>query len=251
MNRLLRLALEAAGRGYSPDRVVADPEINAAFLAECRRRGLLQTDAELNRLLLNLRKCGELSDYRSRRTMIRDLGEYRFAAEMTARFLERQHSTSLDNILCDPVLASEFDRLATELCPGPSPFEYRWVALGLRKSRRLQPELLARISPPTKVIRWPVTSLQVEQVPAEQGLYSFLTSSTSLYVGESRNLRTRIKTHLDHSDNKGLARWLWEHGPEEMFLEVQTLEESATVLARRALEKELIRRCQPLFNVDT
>ncbi len=74
-------------------------------------------------------------------------------------------------------------------------------------------------------------------------------SSGALYIGEAENLFKRLKKHLDHSDNKGLARWMWEHGMDDVQLEVQVLAAETKTIVRRALETELIRSRLPLFNV--
>jgi excinuclease UvrABC nuclease subunit len=86
-------------------------------------------------------------------------------------------------------------------------------------------------------------------VPSEQGLYLFHTRDSCLYVGEAENLRNRIGKHLDHSDNKGLARWIWEQGNAELFIELQILDFNTTQRVRRALEQELIRGRNPVFNI--
>ena len=49
MKSKLIAAFEATCQKFSPDRVVADPELNAAFLAECSRLGLTGSAATLNR----------------------------------------------------------------------------------------------------------------------------------------------------------------------------------------------------------
>ncbi len=240
----------AASNGFSPDRVVADPELNARFIAECRAGKLTDSALELNHGLLNLRKQGLLAGLRpSKRTIIRNLSDYKFAAEIAVRFLERRDGVTLDAIICDPGLAAEFDRFASEITPGFSPLEYRWAALYLRKQKRLGPELLARIAPPIKVIQVAVPDLQLDTLPVGQGLYVFFDSTATLYVGEASNLRVRLKKHLDHSDNKGLAVWLWEFGPDDLHLEIQVLEPSTSTRVRKALEMELIRSRNAVFNV--
>jgi site-specific DNA-methyltransferase (adenine-specific) len=52
---------------------------------------------------------------------------------MSARYLERRRGVSLDDLICDPDIAAEFDKLASELAPGFTSLEYRWAALALRK----------------------------------------------------------------------------------------------------------------------
>ena len=47
-------AFRYASHGFSPDRVVADPDLNREYLSECSRLGLGLDVATLNRSLLNL-----------------------------------------------------------------------------------------------------------------------------------------------------------------------------------------------------
>jgi GIY-YIG catalytic domain len=243
-------AFDVVSQGFSADRAVADPGINERFISECRNQGLQESAANLNRALLNLRKRGGLSGRkRSKRTHFSDEDEYRFAAEIAVRFLERRHTISLDGIICDPERAAEFDELAKDIIPGYSSLQYRWAALNLRKAKRLEPEIVARIAPPIRVVTYKVDGIAIEQLPTSQGLYLFFAAGELLYVGETENLRSRLKKHLDHSDNKGLARWMWEFGTGGLHLEIQVLEEGTDTRARRALELELIRSRAPVFNV--
>src|SRR6218665_3404071 len=85
--------------GYSPDRVVADPVLNALFLEECRKQGLADNSVTLNRSLLNSRKAGYLRGLKSKRTVFPDRDEYTFAAEIAARVIERRTGCTLDAIL--------------------------------------------------------------------------------------------------------------------------------------------------------
>jgi predicted GIY-YIG superfamily endonuclease len=243
-------AFDAVSDGFSTDRVVADPAFNQRFIAECRRHGLQDSIADLNRALLNLRKSGALAGRaRSKRTHVPDADEYRFAAEIAVRFLERRDEISLDQIICDPDRVTEFDDVAQRIAPGYSPLQYRWAALGLRKAKKLEPELVGRIAPPIHVTNLRVSEIASEDLPVSQGLYLFFAADQLLYVGETENLRKRLKKHLEHSDNKGLARWIWEFGIEKLHLEMQILEDKTETRVRRALELELIRSRQPIFNI--
>jgi site-specific DNA-methyltransferase (adenine-specific) len=251
MKSVIRQAFEAVRDGYAADRVVADPTLNQHFVSECRRRGLEFPVCTLNRALLNLRKGGRLAgSTRSRKTSFYDEEDYQFASEIAVRFLERRDRITLDDIICDPEIAGEFDRVAAQISPGFTSLQYRWAALNLRKRRALRPEIIAHALPSKSVTVTRVDILAVGDVPVEQGIYIFYEPSQTLYVGEATNLRNRIKKHLDHSDNKGLARWLWEHEMTEVFLELHVLESSVATRVRRALEAELIMTRQPVFNIQ-
>jgi hypothetical protein len=245
----LREAYLAVCQGYSPDRVVADPILNMDFVRECNNRGLTLPASQLNRCLLNLRKAGALRGLKSQKTEFDDVDEYLFAAEIAARILERMKGCSLDDIICDPEITAEFDSIASQLSPGYDALKYRWAALNLRKTKNLRPELVAHVVPAEIVTFGRVRDLNLNEVPSRQGLYIFHTQAETLYVGEAVNLRNRIGKHLDHSDNKQLARWLWEFGIENVFLELQILSETTTLKTRRALESELIASRSPIFNV--
>jgi hypothetical protein len=250
MTASIAKAFDAASDGFSTDRVVADPGLNLRFIAECRQRGLKDSIADLNRALLNFRKKGGLTGRsRSKRTHFQDEDDYRFAAEIAVRFMERRDGISLDTIISDPEKATEFDEVSGRIAPGYSPLKYRWAALNLRKARRLEPELAARIAPPIDVINVSVSEIVSDELPPSQGLYLFIAADYLLYVGETENLRKRLKKHLEHSDNKGLARWMWEFGTESLHLEMHILKDNTEARIRKALELELIRSRQPVFNV--
>jgi hypothetical protein len=250
MNVAIIGALDAASNGYSPDRVIADPELNQRFITECRLRGLDDPAEVLNRILLNLRKRGGLTGRpRSKRTHFGDEDEYRFASEIAARFLERRDGISLDAIICHPNKVAEFDKVAARIAPGYSPLQYRWAALGLRKTKKLTPEIVGRIARPEDVINIPISEVIPDELPLSQGLYLFIATDQLLYVGEIENLRKRLKKHLEHSDNKGLARWIWEYGTESLHLEMQILKAGTEQQIRKALELELIRSRLPIFNI--
>jgi site-specific DNA-methyltransferase (adenine-specific) len=237
--------------GYSPDAVIANPRLNAQFLAAYRELRAEGTDFEVNHCLYNLRKSGALEDYpTTRRVRVANRDEYEFAAEIAARFLERRHNTTLDRVICDPALVQELDRLAQELAPGFSPFDYRFAALGLRKKRRLRPEVAPHLLHAIRVESFRVADLDLDAIPRSQGIYLFYYRGGGLlYIGEALNLRDRIRKHLDHSDRRELAHWLWEHGIDDLYVEIHVLPDGTTNAGRKALELDLVRSRSPRFNI--
>ncbi len=249
MIHAIEQALRDCGRGYSPDRIVADRELNEEFIRSCRRNGLAISVQEINHKLLNLRKAGGLSNYRTtRRTQVGPVDDFRFAAEISARYMEKEYKLKLDDILCDPDLANEFDNHANEIAPGFSSLQYRWAALNLRKTRKLRPEIVSQILDCDQITLGPIARTNPNELPTAPGVYVFYTNNTTLYVGESGNLKRRVMKHLEHSDNKHLARWFWDQGQENIILELHVLPENSTVVQRRALEAELITSRRAVFN---
>ena len=233
----------------SVDYVIADLMMNSRFIQACRSRAVQASDREINLELMNARKAGDLRGVRSKRTIVIRQDEYRFAAETAVRFLERRDETSLDRILCDPAMASEFESIASSIAPGYSPFQYRWAALALRKIRKLRPELVSRIVPRVTIRRFHVAALDLSLIPSSQGIYLFGSQDSALYIGEASNLFKRVSKHLDHSDNKGFARWLWDKGFNDLHMEIHVLPDETPSITRKALEAEMIRSRRPLFNI--
>ncbi len=186
--------------GFSADRVVADPDRNEDFVAACKQIGLSGDGRIWNRLLFRLRKAGKLVHIKTtERTDISwtDCDQYIFASEIALQSLiDDDRAESLDEILCDPMLAAEFDARASSYAPGCSPLEYRWAALKLRKQAkfaRTSAQVLRRLKPRFEKFT-PIESLNFDEVPDSPGVYIVSEDSDkSLYVGESLRLRERLK----------------------------------------------------------
>lgn len=250
MLAIIREAFLEVYDGYSSDRVIADPELNNIFLTTCHNKGLNNRGEEINRRLLNVRKSGSFSDIKTtRKSLFRNQSDYSFASEIAIRFLERRDGVTLDQVICSPKRSLEFDEIADKICPGYTPLQYRWAALYLRKKRKLKPETLSHVCRPLDVIISKAEMVNSIDIPIKQGLYIFFDSNKVLYVGESINLRNRLKKHLDHSDNKGLAHWIWDHGEDDLNIEIQILPADTTTRVRKAMEYELITSRNPLFNI--
>ena len=105
MRQTVRDAFLSVRGEHSPDVVIADPDLNQEFLGECQAG--LSDPPVLNQCLLNLRKSSQLQGIKSKRMVLRNQEDYRFASEIAVRFLERRDQVSLDQVLCDPVRAAE------------------------------------------------------------------------------------------------------------------------------------------------
>ena len=75
-----------------------------------------------------------------------------FASEIAwQKLLDDERATSLDEILCDPALAADFDALARRYAPGFSSLDYRWAALKLRKQAEIARSRAARLRVPARL----------------------------------------------------------------------------------------------------
>jgi site-specific DNA-methyltransferase (adenine-specific) len=193
--------------GFSPDRVVTDPQLNRVFTEACRHLDLVGDARHWNTSLFRLRKTGKLAHVQTwRRTTLSwdECDQYVFASEVAWQsMINSEIASSLDEILCDPNLASQFDELARQFAPGHDSLEYRWAALKIRKeakSARCRAEVLT--APRRFGEMRPIDQLDTASLPADSaGLYLLSESSTrKLYVGETLDLRHRIELIYQQSN---------------------------------------------------
>lgn len=250
----VRDAFAAVHDGWSPDEVLVRDDLNAAFVARCRKSQPDADETDINWMLLNLRKAGQLPDAATKQVTLHH-EDYAHAAEIAARQLYDKYQLSIDRILCDPKLRLEFDRIAHGVTPDVPAYELRKAALALRKARQLRPELVARVAAWNRQVLT-LSAKQVladpRQIPNTPGIYIFRDASGYLYIGESEDLRARVTKHLDHSDRKSLARYLWQQGSDGVTVELHAFDPDSNLRnkeMRRALESELIRSRQPRFNI--
>jgi len=191
-------AYSAAHDGFSTDYLLANPDLNASFVAECKHLGVPGDAVVWNQTLLRVRKNGGLPRLTKRphRATLREMDPYSFASEVALLQMTVSCDYSLDDILCDPELAEMFDEIAERFAPGYTPLQYRWAALALRKramrSKRaaegfkgwLQ-ERLPKAVPVGKFKR------AGHEVP---GVYTLVgPNDLNLYVGETFNLADRVE----------------------------------------------------------
>ena len=64
------------------------------------------------------------------------MDRFGFASEVAWRLMAIDYNKTLDDILCSPQFAAEFDRLAAEFGPDETiqPIDYRRAALSVRKT---------------------------------------------------------------------------------------------------------------------
>lgn len=190
-------AFRTTHEGFSADRVVADPDLNSAFVEACTRLGLVGDPRTWNMMLFRVRKAGQLSEIRTtRRTTYawEECDHFLFASEIAWQsMLNDNIATSLDEILCDPSLSIQFDERAEEFAPGYKPLEYRWAALTLRKEAKSARIRSAVLRPPNGFGESrPLRGLNKKNIPNNPGLYVLREDKRTLYAGETLDLRKRL-----------------------------------------------------------
>lgn len=147
----IKKAFLASHKGYSPDRLIADPELNVGFIDRCRIMGIRGGPRDWNLALFGLRKAGLLAGVKTtKRDLInpQSVAACEFASEIAIGCLcdEDRHNT-LDSVLCDPDLVRRFDEFAKRIVPGYETVHYRWAALRLRKRAKAMKDHASMVGP--------------------------------------------------------------------------------------------------------
>jgi hypothetical protein len=247
-------AFLAVRDGRASEYVICHPDMDASFISRCRTEidVAVASEAELNRCLNNLRKQGLLSKYPTTRRKKPDpqRHEYEHLVLNAARLIERQHGTTIDEIICDPDDRTKFDTLTKMLHPSISAFEARYTALSLRKSSRLKPEPLNRFLAAMGAAILPISKLEASRltIPTGPGLYVFFDEKMTLYIGEADSLQQRIGDHCSTWTFRELTRLIDQQKRSEAFLAYYELAKETGKRTLRDAETELIRSRDPRHN---
>ena len=243
-------AFESVYDGYSLDRVLADKELGSALSEKCRELGLPGTPKDWNHLLMRLRKAGKLIEFPTRKRTEFSWSEYDeflFASEIA--WSEMKAHGTLDDILCDPDLAIEFDEIARSLAPGFTSLQYRWGALTLRKKSkdaRVRSELLTTLSlrefgSKHELRSWE-NQADISNLP---GLYLITgRSRQKIYVGGALCLQKRLSTQFAEAQ---LVEW--EKNRDAKFISFLRKPEGTAPIDLLSMQKRLIQLAKPILNV--
>ncbi len=242
----LRAAFEAVRNGFSPDRVITDPQMNCAFLERCRTFGLDSDPFTLNRSLLQLRKTGELPGLKSKRTIVPNQWRFAFASEIAGRAVCLRFGVSIDTMLLHPKLVKHFDSVARLLSPATSAFEARWCALNIRKRGLAEIDKGRRLM---KRLRWsrPALLRDLHGVPEKPGVCELLEEDRLLLVCESGNLVESAESQQRILDMPFLEHDLWNPSSNSLSWRYSVVSTNGTPVP--AIVSALVARYAPVFNI--
>lgn len=230
----------------SPDLYVADPDRNRRFLDRCGELGERASEYAINKTLLNARKANLLKNLNSKPTRF-DHEQYVFASEFAATELRYRTGASIDDIICDPALAAEFDAIAMKIAPGFTPLRYRWAMLSVRKAGRSKE---AKWEPEYEMPHFenpfPLFATHSPALPDERGVYLLQERSRTLYVHGTRSISRGIELHRRVDFRGVFAKYLWDPDPDELLVSFAAVAEAKLM---RPIELRLICERKPLFNI--
>jgi len=158
--------------------------------------------------------------------------------------------------MADPILRAQFDSQTNTIGKDLDTYLVRKAAFGLRKKRRLRPELITRIADWGRTVEeFSLKSVEdnPDLIPQQPGIYIFRDVSGYLYIGQSVDLHKRLQEHLDESSNFSLSKYLTDQPHENVTLEIHAFpvdSRASETMIRRAYESELIASRKPKFNIQ-
>lgn len=241
-------AYQSAGQGYPADYILCNPELNKSFISACKELGLGGSAVIWNRYLLRLRKAGKLPKASRRPEVIpaQRLGWSAAASEIAWRLLEIDYRKSLDDILCTPEFAGEFDRLAAQYGPSDSGSNrielYRRAALATRKrmksARKLAADRLSDWPARKRLSKLPVDAAQ-QRLPNTAGVFVLCHEGSSIFACDAQNMREQLQSMLEVAGWQALQ-------PDSILY----AEQDAESVSNYGLKACIIEQERPLLNLD-
>ncbi len=137
VDKRIARAFEETRQGFPLDRFLADPKLAQDFFERCHTLDIIAPQHALALRLFRFRKSPQRYPKLAKPSAPReryDFSPYLYAAEMAISQIKYRYGASVDDMLAYPNIGKEYDQLASELCPGRTPLEYRLAALYIRKS---------------------------------------------------------------------------------------------------------------------
>jgi hypothetical protein len=247
--------------GVSPETVLIDSDLVSRFHAEARKRGFHASAADLNRRLINVRK--NKARYNAHgiylpKTTVSDpqpsiVWKYAHVIEFSLSRLHSRYGVSIDDILIDPDLAAEYEKMAQVAAPDLTSYQLRLAALYIRKSRFIpkKAETIIRTLKPEKIeakfgdvgtlarIKLPI--------PDDTGLIEVLEDGRHLYITRNENLQQAVEQLASPASLKFMGNAFWEPDPSRINIRIFLGEQFLKVPISQ-WQLKLIAARQPVFN---
>jgi hypothetical protein len=264
-DKMIVQAFEDTRRGLAPDAILWDKGLAQAFYRRCRELGLEGSEVVLGRRLLYIRKNSSrfkrdglgIAPTTKSEPHISIVPRYAHVIEFALVRLRYRYGASIDEILLDPALSSEFEALACEVAAGLTSEELRLGALYIRKTRSLTQRDVEKVkSLNTRRLEaaWgtPIALevLHPEDLPASPGLMKIAEPGRCLYIAQSEDLRAAADQLRTGQALKVMANGFWEPDPKAITLQIAPGAKIGSVPGS-VWERRLIQEIEPVFNWPT
>lgn len=185
------------------DELLADTNLRSALVQECKRRELHGTEAAWNRTLVTARDRGQLGLQTSTTCEDEPIAwdDVHPGVELALHQLSTEYRLRLDDLLCDPHRAAEFDALAESFTPGQTPQIYRRAAQRFRtQASAIRGNVTDQLADWLKKPLPKARAIQelLQQEPPNSALFVVLDAAQlPLYIGYTWRLKQQLERLLE------------------------------------------------------
>jgi hypothetical protein len=258
--RIIR-AFEETRKGFTVDRVLADPDLTTKFIRRCRELEVSAPQHAIALRLFRFRKSPSKKfrlEKPSAREPRRDFSPYLFAAEMALVQMKYRYGASVDDIMAYPDIGKEFDALSRQLYPGLAPLDYRLAALHVRKSRYCEKDertlfnsLSDKRAESTLRQEDPLDRIDVDkfrQVDAIVGLVEEARVRRFLYITETEDVAQTIAPFTKETTIRALGNSFWTPALSSIRVYLYDIRDTFRNARQSLWAKRLIYDKAPIFN---
>jgi hypothetical protein len=255
-------AFEQVRAGMSPERILWDTKLATKFHARARRLGVHAPSAQLDRRLILIRK--NPSRYRQHgielsETTVTDpqpsiIPEFAHVLEFALVRLRNRYGASIDDILLEPELVQEYERIAKTVAKELTSTELRLGALYIRKTRhvaRAEERLFEDLDTSRMDSQFSelgtLDRISTQGIPAGEGLIEVLENGRYLYISRNENLRSVVREFVRGPTLDVMANHFWTPKRESIALRVFHGDRFDDTSIHR-WQLKLIRERSPIFN---
>lgn len=261
-DRVIVQAFEGIRNGASTDSLLWDRTLLDRFVTRSRELGLDVPVRLLNRRLINVRKNKAryarrgivLSPTTRKEPKPSILPRSAPIVEFALVSLRYRYGVSIDDILLDPELSSEYERIAGEIAPDLNPEDMRRAALYIRKSRYIKkPDerqtlgldirlIEERFSTPASL-----SSIDPSDIPTDPGVVEVDEDGRHLYVVNIESIRPLVSELVSGSVFRIVENTFWKPDASLITMKYVCGKEVAGIKSQ-LWENRLIHDLDPVFN---
>ncbi len=199
--RVIQAAFADVSKNHSAEELLFDPIRNALFVRYCKDAKLLGDARTWNEFLLQLSREGRLvGEGKHKKVSLKTIPPCCDAAEIAFQMLSVDYAMDLEQILCTPDAAAEFDQIAqafgddhSEIDARAAIWHFRRIATNdkiTRAAKKRAGEFSKQDAPAAQSIEAYLDSCGDEPVA---GVYAISDPESILFVGQTTEIAARLK----------------------------------------------------------
>jgi hypothetical protein len=248
--------------GYSPESLLLHAPLANKFHSEARRLGIHASAADMNRRLINIRKNKArysqfgLAIPTATKTSPQPsiVPGYAHVIEFALSRLRSRYGVSIDDILIDPDLTTEYEKMVHSVAPNLDSLSIRLAALYIRKTRyvaKKEEVLFESLDIPKIQSAFSeignISEIDITEVPSSEGIIELLEDNRYLYISRIADLHASVEQMRSPSSLAFMANDFWQPKPESLSIRIFKGPKYLEVPIKQ-WQLKLISENKPVFN---